>query len=125
MNHETILNALAATCYAVDWPARLWGDGDLPVDNKILVHRRQYNAFRTRIRRIAKNNWRLSWEAAEKRCGELQGQLKSQRELSELVEDELLELLREMEEERKNLGRACLICGAGHADDCELAKILA
>ena len=38
--------------------------------------------------------YKLAWEAAEKRCGELQGQLKSQRELSELVEGELLELLR-------------------------------
>ena len=46
---ETILDALVATSYAVDWPAKLWGEGDLPVDNKILVHRRQHNAFRARI----------------------------------------------------------------------------
>ena len=47
------------------------------------------------------NSWQWSnddavsaWEAAEKRCGELQGQLKSQRELHELVEGELRKLLK-------------------------------
>lgn len=49
MELETLLNAMVATHYSVDWPARIWEDDDLPEDTKILKHRRQYRAFRDRI----------------------------------------------------------------------------
>ena len=71
-----------------------------------------------------------SWRAAELRCGELQRELKSQRELNELVESELLELLKKCEWTTNDSEMSeCPCCGnwrrIGHVDDCELANLLA
>ena len=46
-------------------------------------------------------------------------------ENAEAESDRRLALLEDMENERIILGRACLICGAGHTANCELAEEIA
>ena len=78
MKIETILNALVL---ALVYVRNEWWTGD---KEKYDRRNRQQVAFRARILRICRNNWRFAWEASELRGGELQRQLFTERELHEL-----------------------------------------
>ena len=76
MKLETYLNAHeVAVLEGFEW-----------MDNNEIMYQlrvRQAKAFRARILKMFVTNWRLPWEAAEQRCGELECQLKTERELHE------------------------------------------